>query len=371
MLEKFLEHIKNKKKSQNNLTLLNYSLRKVQDSAGKPLDDLTYEEVQGCIKNLTDLSDSSLETIQRKLIQYYNFMFNYTDDPKYHKMVRQLKEGKISRPKAKVSPVELVSPEEVKKLINVANTERDKCLIAVLFEGGLRVGELLALTNNMVIVDDKTKEVKFHIPNEEGCKTGARTVLCLEIYPHVIAWLKCNSDNPDDKFVPLGAKQIRNIVAGLYKKAGINKLCHPHMLRHSAITYMASIGASETELSLRFWGITHSSMVTTYIHLSEQQKADSYRNRKGMGEEIKVAINPLATRCVECGDHIISGSLCSKCEKIKLLSEKDKVKDMKIEALTKAVSTLSKIINDNASAIEEIGQIKAIIKESEKDNKAN
>ena len=341
MLDKFLEHIQDKKKSQNNLNLLNYSLRKVQDGTGKLLDDLTYEDIQDCLRSL-ELNDSSIETIQRKLIQYYNWKFNDTDDTKWYKIVRQLKSGKISRPKAKVSAPDLVSPEEVKSLINVAQVERDKCIVAVLFEGGLRVGELLALKNNMVVIDEKTKEIKLHIPSVEGCKTGARTVPCLEIYPHVIAWMKCNTS---DRFIPLSPKQIRNIVAGLYKKAGINKPCHPHMLRHSAITYLASIGSSETELSYRFWGIPHSAMVNVYIHLSEQQKADSYRNRKGMGEEIKAPINALASRCVECGDHIISGMLCSKCEKLKILSERDKAKNQQIQELREAIKKFDKILS--------------------------
>jgi hypothetical protein len=37
--------------------------------------------------------------IQGKLIQYYRWMWDETDDPKYNKMVRQIKNGKVSVPK--------------------------------------------------------------------------------------------------------------------------------------------------------------------------------------------------------------------------------------------------------------------------------
>jgi len=154
--------------------------------------------------------------------------------------------------------------------------------------------------------------------------------------------MKCNTS---DRFIPLSQKQIRNIVASLYKKAGITKKCNPHMLRHSAITYMASLNASETDLSYRFWGIPHSAMVTTYIHLSKQQQSDAYRNIKGMGDK-KVAINPLASRCVECGDHIISGSLCPKCERIKTLSENEKVNRAKMEDLERKLGEYREIVGD-------------------------
>lgn len=359
MLDDFIKHIEGKKNSQANLTLLKYSLEKVQDGVRKELDAMTYENISEYFRNL-GLADSSIEMIQRKLIQYYTWMFNETDDPKWHKMVRQIKGGKIAKPKSEIKPQDLVSPEEVKSLINVATLERDRAIIAVLFESGMRIGELCALKNNMVVVDDKTKEVIFHIPNEPGCKTGARTVTCLEIYPHVIAWMKCNKE---DMFIPISDKQIRNIFIKLYKKAGINKPCNPHMLRHSAITYMASINASTTHLSERFWGIPHSNMVSVYVHLSEQQQSDAYRNLKGMGDR-KVAINPLASRCVECGDHIISGSLCQKCEKIKTLSENDKINKIKIEALNKGLITLTKIIQDNELEIYEKGRIRNALKQN-------
>lgn len=365
MLEKFLKHIEGKKKSENNYILLNYALKKVQDGAGKDLDTLTYEDVQVVISGLK-LGDSSIEAIQRKLVQYYTWMFNETDDPKWHKMVRQIKSGKIDKPKSKINPQDLVSPEEVKRLINVATIERDRAIIAVLFESGMRIGELVSLKNSMVVIDDAKKEIKFHIPNEPGCKTGARTVTCIEIYPHVVSWMKCNNS---DRFIPISDKQIRNIFINIYKKAGINKKCNPHMLRHSAITYMATLHASETELSYRFWGVPHSTMVTTYIHLSNQQQSDGYRNIKGMGESKNVAVNPLASKCVQCGDHIINGSLCPKCEQIKTLLENQKIdkaemeaSKAKIEALTTGLMTLSKIIQDNELDIFDKGRIRALIK---------
>ncbi|MCE8427860.1 MAG: tyrosine-type recombinase/integrase [Candidatus Methanoperedens sp.] len=169
--------------------------------------------------------------------------------------------------------------------------------------------------------------------------------------------MKCNAS---DRFIPLSSKQIRNIVKGLYKRAGINKKCNPHMLRHSQITYMASLNSSETELSYRFWGVAHSAMVAVYIHLSTQQQADSYLNIKGLGEK-NVTINPLASRCVECGDQIISGSLCPKCDKIKLLSENDKTNIFKMsnlaeenEMMKEKIQTLENVVNTQIEQMKSI-----------------
>lgn len=83
----------------------------------------------------------------------------------------------------------------------------------------------------------------------------------------------------------------------LAKLAGITKPVNPYNFRHSAITHAAGLNMSETQLSYRFWGIPHSAMLSTYIHLQEQLKSSGYRDAKGMGEgNGKTIINPLASR---------------------------------------------------------------------------
>jgi ribosomal protein L32 len=63
-------------------------------------------------------------------------------------------------------------------------------------------------------------------------------------------------------------------------------------------------------------------MLSVYIHLNEQLKSSGYRDAKGMGENSngKTVINPLASRCVECGRLIQAGSLCKSCGDTKRLN---------------------------------------------------
>ena len=261
--------------------------------------------------------------------------------------MRQIKEDKMDKPKNGIEAKDILSPEEAKKLINVATLERDKCIVAVLFESGMRIGELMALTNAMVQIIDKEQKVIFHIPNQEGCKTGARSVTCVEVHSYVQDWMKCNTSK--EMFMPLTTDGVRKIVEKLYEKAGIKKPCHVHMLRHSAITFSASLKMSETELSMRYWGIPHSAMVSRYVHLSQQMLDAGYMNAKGMGDKDIKVINPLAVRCVECGKLIESGNLCPICQKTKNLSEENaKIKNQMAEmrANQKANQELMKGILD-------------------------
>jgi hypothetical protein len=70
--------------------------------------------------------------------------------------------------------------------------------VAIFWESGMRIGELMALTNRMVEMNEKDQEVTFHIPDLEGCKTGKRTVPCVEIYGYVEGWMKCQVNRSPD-----------------------------------------------------------------------------------------------------------------------------------------------------------------------------
>jgi ribosomal protein L32 len=144
----------------------------------------------------------------------------------------------------------------------------------------------------------------------------------------------------------------------LAERAQLKKPINPHNLRHSAITRSAMLGMSDIDISMRYWGSAHSDMLNIYIHLSKQMNSDSYRRTMGMGGEESKIINPIASRCVECGHLIPSGKLCKQCEDNKNLTKKlqkmeqgKKDSDAKIEFLTNAVS---KILAGNATI--EIGK---------------
>jgi len=320
MLDEFRRDLVGKGRAANTLKSVDLILGKAQEILKKPLESLTIEDLKRYFEGLRErgLHNNSIWAHQLKLIQFYDWCFDESDDEKYSTLSRKIKRIKVGRVKTPINPNEILLPEEIKKLINVATIERDRCIIAALYESGLRVGELLALTNNMVQMDEIKQEVTIHIPNEPGCKTGSRSVVCLEIYGYVQDWLKCN---PSKQFIPLKASGIRKAVIRLFKLAGITKPCNIHHFRHSAITHAAGLNMSETQLSYRFWGIPHSAMLSVYIHLNEQLKSSGYRDAKGMGENgnCKTVINPLASRCVECGKLIQSGSLCKTCDENKQL----------------------------------------------------
>jgi site-specific recombinase XerD len=364
MLEKFLKTIELKGRSPNTVIVLNKSVVKAQAWVGKPLEDATFEEIQSFIEYIKEnglrqdddgkfvsgssdgLCKGSLWTITNKIIQFYTYCFNETDDPKYLKMVRRIKTIRVDTPKTTIQAKDILSPEDIKKLINVATIERDRCIVASLYEPGMRLGEFLALDNDMVIMNEASQSIIFNIPDTEDSedgdprsKTGARAVECLEIYGYVQDWMKCNTST---KFMPLSESGVRKVLQKLFRRAGINKPDNPHNLRHSSITNACIINMQPNKISMRYWGIPNSLMLARYIHLSDQIVNSGYRDAKGMGNgNGTTIINPIAFKCVECGKLIQSGNLCKTCEDTKNLKDENLKMKEQIEFLQKAMEEVT------------------------------
>jgi len=341
LYDDFVREIRIKNRASRTIYTLEQVLKKAEESLDKPLEDATFDELMTYIEGQKKIfSKNTVSLSIHKFVQFYKFCFETTEDIKYERLIKKLKKINTRIERSHINPSDILLPEDIKKLINVSTLERDRCIVSTFFESGMRIGEFLALTNNMVIMDEKTQEVTFNIPNIEGCKTGGRTVVCLEIFGYVTDWMKCNTS---DMFMPVSKAGIKVILKRLFKKAGIKKPSNPHAFRHSAITHSVNLGMNQSSISMRFWGIVNSNMMSTYIHLSEQMQATSYRNAKGMGEESKI-INPLSSRCISCGKLIQSGNLCVQCDENAKLKLKVLQQENKMEAMTKNMEYITSLI---------------------------
>lgn len=90
-------------------------------------------------------------------------------------------------------PGEILTKSEVRKMIEAADHPRNKALIAILYEGGLRIGELANL---------KVKNVEF---DEYGAavrvrgKTGERRVRIVSSASLVAKWLEIHPRREDEE----------------------------------------------------------------------------------------------------------------------------------------------------------------------------
>jgi site-specific recombinase XerD len=153
--------------------------------------------------------------------------------------------------KGRKFPAEPLTADEVKRLINACSRRapsgiRNRALLVVLYRAGLRVSEALGLMPKDCSIEAGSLRVlkgKGRTARTVGLDAGAFSVLQL--------WLERRKQLGLDGRSPvfctlqgelLQTAYVRSMVRRLGKKAGIEKRCHPHGLRHSHAFELANEG---------------------------------------------------------------------------------------------------------------------------------
>lgn len=312
MKSKFLRDLKEKNRAKRTYDIIEKALDDCERYVKRPLESVAWEDILSFIEYLkaSGYSQSTIDLTKSKLKQFYLYCHDETDDIKYRKIAKKLS-SKIEAIK-KLDPQDILIESDITKMVNVCTLERDRCVIMVMWESGMRAGELLNLDKSMIEINHSNKEVIFHIPDKPGSKTGARSVLCKKVYFYVIDWMKCN---PTDKFIDLKLKRLNLRLKTIAMTAGIKKPVNPHSFRHGAITHAVNQKMNEIDIKMRFWGNINSAMLEVYVHLSKQMMQDSYR--AFIDGDSKTAEDPEGKVCIVCGRPVIHDDLCQQCQDYK------------------------------------------------------
>ena len=173
------------------------------------------------------------------------------------------------------SIVPYLTPAEVYQMAEATaearNGERDKLLILLLFETGLRVSEALSLTPRSI----GQSEGKPVIYLKKGKGQKPRMVACPEELAHRIrSFAYSKQIGPDDRIFPINRKRAWQIVRLAGERAGLQKRVWPHLLRHSdAIERLRQTGNPKA-LQLH---LGHSSPLMTMRYLATLTAEDALR----------------------------------------------------------------------------------------------
>ncbi|WP_155998982.1 tyrosine-type recombinase/integrase [Streptomonospora sp. PA3] len=156
---------------------------------------------------------------------------------------------KVTRPREKVKPVPLVSAEDMSALLKIEArtpflTVRNRCILHLLYDTGIRVGELCNLKLDDIDFDTQMLTVRG--------KTGERTIpfgkTCSVALRRYIRRRQYHPGSGSDR-VFIGSKgstqegTVLHMIREYGKRAGIGKI-YPHMFRHSYVDSMLSAGAT-------------------------------------------------------------------------------------------------------------------------------
>ena len=220
-----------------------------------------------------------------RFIKFQSRSFKVVGDPlETRDIVTKTVESKITR-------LQLITPQEKKKLLDACQTLRDKALIDVHYDAGTRIGEILSLQIKHV---QKVPNVKAYELSVDG-KTGARRIIVAECIPTLSQWLESHPEktNPEAYLFPtmkhiwkgnkLSYTASVRILNKVTKDAGMRHL-NWHLFRHTEATRSAKTMPESLLKQRHGWSAT-SKMSARYAHVSNQDANNAYLKSHGIEPE--------------------------------------------------------------------------------------
>ncbi|QNU37243.1 tyrosine-type recombinase/integrase [Geobacillus sp. 44B] len=217
--------------------------------------------------------------------RYKDFLYHVNKNKPSNRHILKVKEP---RKKLKV-----LTKEEVQQLIEATTNIRDRLLIQLLFETGLRIGEALSLFIEDFIFDHKNGHRirlvnRGELENGAKLKTGEREIYVSQALMDLLddyLYEVVDELDLDTNFVfvklrgknigqPMTYSDVEALFKRLRKKTGIH--VHPHLLRHTHATMYYQQTKDIKQVQER---LGHSQIQTTmnlYLHPSDEEIRENW-----------------------------------------------------------------------------------------------
>lgn len=188
-----------------------------------------------------------------------------------------------------------LTPEQVNTLVEVCNTLRDKFLIRLLYETGLRIGEALGLRHeDMVTGTHNEIHIVPRLDNINHVRAKSGVERTVHVSKELMQWYSAYlcDEYPQDidcDFVfvvikalvkgelgrPLAYKTVDSLFRRLSKKTGMK--VNPHLLRHSHATELIRAGWDMSRVQKRLGHTDIQTTINTYVHLKDDDLKEAYK----------------------------------------------------------------------------------------------
>jgi len=288
-------------------------LLKIAEILGKDFDKATKEDIERVVSEIQrrNYSAWTKKDYKSTIKRFYKWL---NGDKEYPELVKWIK---TTLPKKDTKlPSDLLTEDDIKKMVDACRNDRDKALIFTLYESGARIGEICSL---------RIKDVKF---DEYGSilivtgKTGMRRVRIIAADPYLRAWMNKHPqrDNPEaylwikENLKPMSHAAISKVIKKAAEKAGIKKRVHAHLFRHSRATFLAKY-LTEAQLCQYFGWTQGSKMASIYVHLSGRDMDKALLGIYGIKLKEKKEEGKLKPKiCPRCKErNAYNAVFCSRC----------------------------------------------------------
>jgi len=323
-LEAFFRALRREGLAKNTVTwYVNYTTRMYQTlktiGYDKPLQDFDHEDLERLlfyVEDVKKLSAGSLWNYKKLIKKLMRWMHN--DEPP--KWVRDLKLNKEDSP---VQPSDLLTQKEFDALLEACRHPRDKAIISVLADSGMRIGALASCRIKNVEFNQYGAIIYISKTSKSKKTTPAKGIPITWSTGYLNQWLSIHplKDDPeaplwvtrDKNMEPLSYKSMRKTIADIGVKAGIKKRVNPHSFRHLAITHWILDGYNEQEIKHRAgWSKGSSQMFKIYGNFTDQEINDRIFEKCGLKTEDKRHVT--LKKCPRCSNVLKpQDKFCSQC----------------------------------------------------------
>lgn len=284
----------------------------------KPFKKVKKKEIRDFLaKRSKEIEEGSLNQAKITLKKFYKWL---NGKEKYPPKVNWISTTQKNN-NGKLKSEDLISREELEKMVSVCDSCRDKALVYLLYETGCRRSEFLNLDVGDVSFDEYGAKVQI-----KKSKTEPRNVRILgSAVISLKKWLNQHKDkNKDDAplFYSFSPKNYGErlkcfgLLKRIAKRAGIKKKIYPHLFRHSKATELAKKGYNEMVIRKFFGWAKNSNMTAIYVNLSKDLdevflKHEGIIDEDGQKKEKKLS-EPVI--CPNCNTKNLPSNLyCDEC----------------------------------------------------------
>jgi integrase len=280
-MEKFLEDEKVNSIGEKTI-LQHFSILKSINNF-KPLSETWIkQDVNNYILSLSDkYKKSSIEKHKQILKKFFTWAGN-------ENAVNHLKIKTINN---ELNRDEILTREDINKLIETTESTLHKALIAFLFESGARVGEALAL--KVKDIQETDKGMMINLPSTKTGNGGINyrrnvyTFSAQYIRNHITyAALK-----KEDQLFKISQAGTHSYYSKLAKRAGINKPVSAHKFRHARATDLVITGWNDSLIKQKLGWKPTSHMIARYTHIGNEDVINETLEKAGIIPQNKIIVN--------------------------------------------------------------------------------
>ena len=183
-----------------------------------------------------------------------------------------------------------LTTEQVGQVIDACHRLRDKFLLCLLYETGMRIGQALGLRHQDIDSRQKVMHIIPRLDHPHGVRTKTHMPYSVHVSPNLIRlyadYLVDEVQDVQSDFVfvnlwhepigkPMTPATVEDLFRRLSKKTGIK--IHPHVLRHTHATELLRAGWGLAYVQRRLGHVSIQTTANTYAHLTDEDLHQAYQ----------------------------------------------------------------------------------------------